>query len=214
MTCDDPNSVWLQIAFGCNSSVEQHVFSERQLMTSSLALLQSKVWLRAPRYQVWDEPEMRWTRDNFQRHSTYYATKTKPFRHSEIIISLTNDSSKVLRKRLSGPYCVIRLFVTSSRSWATSSPLRGYTPFAAETLWPLILMDKLVNLQETIAIDKRQCWSWHNREITTSQWVKEAYSWPQSKRLHNCPWPDRLREERNADVDKTVTSKWTKEGLK
>ena len=99
-------------------------FSERQLMTSSLVLLQSKVWLSAPRYQVWDEPETRWTRDNVQRHGTFYATKSKPFSHSDIIISLTNDWSKVLIKRLSGLYCIIRLFVTSSRCWATSPPLR------------------------------------------------------------------------------------------
>lgn len=77
-------------------------FSERQLMRSSLALLQSKVWHYTPCYQVWDEPEIIFRDTVHIMWKAVMQHKLSCFRHSEIIISLTTDSSEALIKRLSG----------------------------------------------------------------------------------------------------------------
>lgn len=176
-----PGSEWLQIAFCCNSLVEQHVFfflSERQLMRSSLALLQSKVWHSAPWYQEWDKLKI-----IFRYTEGYYATQWKTFGNNRITEAIP---PKHLQKDcLCSVYGIIRLFVTSSQCWAATS--FSLSPEKWKLLCSLWRRCDLWYYRAGWYISpgnywdtchRKHCWSWNKGEITISQWVKETAAVP------------------------------------
>lgn len=134
-----------------------------QLMGSSLALLHCKVWHYSPCYQVRDEPEII-SRDTVHiMKKAVLQNKWGCFRLSEIITSLIPA-----KHSLSHPDNVEPRHPSS----------RKYCLWSWTTMWPLIVMDKLVYLQKTIETLAMR----DKREITATQWVKEAYSCPCSQR--------------------------------